>query len=90
MLFLNVFFFTCDYKVEECHDRYIVTGDEYKELRDTIVTAVLSEKSERLELLLQVCRCYLRWALKFKNQEQINNHCYCPQNAIWCRKYRIT
>ncbi|XP_063404431.1 E3 ubiquitin-protein ligase rnf213-alpha-like [Mytilus trossulus] len=40
-------------KVEECHDRYIVTGDEYKELRETIVTTVLGGNSEKLELLLQ-------------------------------------
>ncbi|CAG2212879.1 RNF213 [Mytilus edulis] len=39
--------------VEECHDRYIVTGDEYKELRETIVTTVLGGNSEKLELLLQ-------------------------------------
>ncbi|VDI72431.1 Hypothetical predicted protein [Mytilus galloprovincialis] len=47
-------------KVEECHDRYIVTGDEYKELRETIVTAVLSENSEKLELLLQDMQNILR------------------------------
>ena len=29
-------------------------GDEYKELRETVVTTVLSEKSETLEQLLQV------------------------------------
>ncbi|XP_071137099.1 E3 ubiquitin-protein ligase rnf213-alpha-like [Mytilus edulis] len=40
-------------KVEECHDRYIVTGDEYKELRETIVTTVLNEDAEKLQQLLQ-------------------------------------
>jgi 16S rRNA C1402 (ribose-2'-O) methylase RsmI len=41
-------------QVEECHDRYIVIGDEYTELRETVVTTTLSENSEKLEQILKV------------------------------------
>ncbi|XP_052062678.1 E3 ubiquitin-protein ligase rnf213-alpha-like isoform X2 [Mytilus californianus] len=39
-------------QVEECHDRYIVMGDAYKQLRETLVTTLLSEENETLEKIL--------------------------------------
>lgn len=41
-------------QVEECHDRYIVLGDDYKQLRETLVTTLLSGHIETLEKILLV------------------------------------
>ncbi|VDI24291.1 Hypothetical predicted protein, partial [Mytilus galloprovincialis] len=40
-------------EVKECHDRYIVIGDQYKQLREIIVTTILSENSEKIDSLLK-------------------------------------
>lgn len=41
-------------QVEECHDRYVVLGDDYKQLRETLVTSLLSGQIETLEKILLV------------------------------------
>lgn len=59
-------FFLYFFQVKECHDRYVVTGDEYKELRETVVTTVLSEKNEKLHQMLQVYSFFIgRIVFKF-------------------------
>ncbi|XP_052062680.1 E3 ubiquitin-protein ligase rnf213-alpha-like isoform X2 [Mytilus californianus] len=40
-------------EVKECHDRYIVIGDEYKQLREIIVTTILSENSDKIDTFLK-------------------------------------
>ena len=50
----NLVCFVLFNQVEECHDRYIVMGDQYKELRETIVTTVLNVDGDHLQQLLQV------------------------------------
>ncbi|XP_052062754.1 E3 ubiquitin-protein ligase rnf213-alpha-like isoform X2 [Mytilus californianus] len=56
-------------EVKECHDRYIVIGDEYKQLREIIVTTILSENSDKIDTLLKSpqnewqCRVKLNLAL---------------------------
>ncbi|XP_063441660.1 E3 ubiquitin-protein ligase rnf213-alpha-like [Mytilus trossulus] len=40
-------------EIKECHDRYIVIGDEYRQLREIVVTTILSENSEKLDTILK-------------------------------------
>lgn len=43
------------FQIKECNDRYIVFGEDYKELRDTVVETILTENSDKLEQILRVC-----------------------------------
>ena len=41
--------------MNECFDRYIVCGQEYTQIRETVVETILNEEDTRLVAILQVC-----------------------------------
>ncbi|CAC5383752.1 RNF213 [Mytilus coruscus] len=43
-------------KVEECHDRYIVCGDDYKQFREGITQAIMIANGDNLKSVIQTSR----------------------------------
>ncbi|CAC5393928.1 RNF213 [Mytilus coruscus] len=51
-----------DNKKEECHDRFIVCGEDYVQMRETVIRAALNEDAETITNLLEVWD-FLRFAV---------------------------